>query len=105
ISAPDRAVVLSIRSIGYKRKDVPVPVGQTSIQVALAKDYFQLEAIVVTGQATGVERRNLANAVATVSADQLTKTEVPTVEQALVGKVAGPDFRSNSGTAGRRGIP
>lgn len=104
IVAPDRAVVLSIRSIGYRRKDVSVAVGQTSIQVALAKDYFQLEAIVVTGQATGVERRNLANAVATVSADQLTKTPTTTVEQALVGKVAGADFRSNSGSPGGGGM-
>src|SRR5205085_4057979 len=63
IVAPDRDIVLSIRSIGYRRKDVPVAAGQTSVQVDLAKDYFQLEAIVITGQATGVERRNLANAV------------------------------------------
>ncbi len=104
ITAPDRDIVLSIRSIGYKRKDVPVSAGQTSIQVDLAKDYFQLEAIVVTGQATGVERKNLANAVATVSADELTKTQTTTVEQALVGKVAGVDFRSNSGSPGGGGM-
>src|SRR5205085_8054921 len=46
----------------------------------LPRDYFQLEAIVVTGQATGVERLNLANSVATVVAEQLVKTPVSSIE-------------------------
>src|SRR5712692_9227618 len=71
LAAPARDVLLVVRSIGFKRKDVALPVSQNSAQVALARDYFQLEAIVVTGQATGVERKNLANAVATVTAGQL----------------------------------
>src|SRR5205085_8845595 len=74
------------------------------VNVGLARDYFQLEAVVVTGQATGVERKNLANAVATVSAEALVKTEVSTVDQALVGKVAGATFRSNSGAPGGGGM-
>src|SRR4029078_8732663 len=73
LAVPTRDVTLSIRSIGFKRKEVAVAASQNSVQVALARDFFQLEAIVVTGQATGIERRNLANAVATVTADQLVK--------------------------------
>ncbi|MBI4503518.1 MAG: SusC/RagA family TonB-linked outer membrane protein [Gemmatimonadetes bacterium] len=100
IAVPARDVTLSIRSIGFKRKDVSVPASQNSVQVALARDYFQLEAIVVTGQATGVERRNLANAVATVSAADLVKVPAASVEQALTGKLAGADIQSNSGAPG-----
>src|SRR5213592_648007 len=79
LAAPARDLTLSIRSIGFKRADAAVPAAQNSVTVALARDYFQLEAIVVTGQATGVERKNLANAVATVSAEQLVKTQTTTV--------------------------
>jgi TonB-linked SusC/RagA family outer membrane protein len=104
VSVPNRAVTLSVRSIGYKRKDVQVPAGQNTVEIALAKDFFQLEAVVVTGQATAVERKNLANAVATVEAEQLVKTATPTVDAALQGKVAGAEFRSNSGAPGGGGM-
>src|SRR5258706_63743 len=56
LAVPARDVMLSIRSIGFKRKDAAVPVAQNAVQASLARDYFQLEAIVVTGQATGIER-------------------------------------------------
>ena len=100
IAVPSRDVTLVVRSIGFKRRDVTVPNNQNSVQVRLERDYFQLEAIVVTGQATGVERRNLANAVSTVTADQLVKTATSTVDQALVGKLAGVQITSNHGAPG-----
>src|SRR5438093_3101876 len=100
LAVPPGDVVLMFRSIGYQRKDVTVPAGQNSVQVSLAKDYFQLEAIVVTGQATGVERKNLANAVATVTAEQLVQTPATSVEHALSGKVTGANITTTSGAPG-----
>ncbi len=100
IAVPARDVVLQVRSIGYKRRDVPVTAAQNSIQVNLERDYFQLEAIVVTGQATGIERKNLANAVASVTAEQITKAPVASVEEALQGKMAGAQILQNSGAPG-----
>src|SRR5437899_564883 len=100
MALPPRDVVLIVRSIGFKRKDVPVSTAQNSVQVALARDYFQLEAIVVTGQATGIERRNLANAVASVSAEQLVKSPAASVEQNLQGKIAGAYINQNNGAPG-----
>src|SRR5439155_10841043 len=47
--APARDVTLAVRSIGFKRRDVVVPTSQNSVTVTLSRDYFQLEAIVVTG--------------------------------------------------------
>src|SRR5438045_4179608 len=81
LAVPTRDVVLQVRSIGFKRRDVPVSAAQSVVQVNLERDYFQLEAIVVTGQATGIERKNLANAVASVNAEQLTKAPASSVEQ------------------------
>jgi TonB-linked SusC/RagA family outer membrane protein len=95
LAVPPRDVTLSIRSIGFKRADVTVPVAQSSVDVSMARDYFQLEAIVVTGQATGVERRNLANAVGTVEADKLVKAPAASLEQDLAGKMSGLTVAKN----------
>jgi TonB-linked SusC/RagA family outer membrane protein len=100
LAVPTREVVLLIRSIGFKRGQVTVPVGQNAVTIALPRDYFQLEAIVVTGQATGVERKNLANAVATVNAAQLASVPSAGIDQALQGKLAGANIIETSGAPG-----
>ncbi|MEP7345029.1 MAG: SusC/RagA family TonB-linked outer membrane protein [Gemmatimonadaceae bacterium] len=100
VSVPERAVLLVVRSIGFKSKGLNVPAGQNTVQFRLAKDLFRLETVVVTGQATGVERVNLANAVATVSADQLVTTPTASIENALQGKVTGADINANNGAPG-----
>src|SRR5947207_4439329 len=66
LNAPEGAANLMVRAIGFKRQQVQVPPGQEAVSVALEPDVFKLEEIVITGQATGVENRNLANAVSTV---------------------------------------
>ena len=100
IQVPMRDVTLSARSIGYKHADVLVRANESSAEIKLVKDYFQLEAVVVTGQATGIERKNLANAVASVDAAALTEAPTPSIEAALQGKVAGGTFLANSGAPG-----
>src|SRR2546427_3519129 len=61
LSAPQGAVTLVVRSVGYKHRTVTVPPDQGSVAVSLEQDVFNLEAVVVTGQAPGVEQRNPAN--------------------------------------------
>jgi TonB-linked SusC/RagA family outer membrane protein len=100
LNAPDGAVTLVVRSIGYKRQQITVPAGQESVDVALEADPFKLEEIVITGQATGVEKRNLPNAVATVDAGELTRAPTPTLESALQGKIPGATIQANSGAPG-----
>src|SRR3954465_1512077 len=67
LNAPAGDLNLVVRGIGYKRQQVSVPSTQSRVDVALEPDVFKLEEIVITGQATGVARQNLPNAVATVS--------------------------------------
>ena len=43
-----------------------VPADQETVMSRWSPIVFKLEEIVITGQATGVERQNLPNAVATV---------------------------------------
>ncbi len=100
VNAPSTDVTLVVQFIGYKRSEVPVPAGRNSVNVSMKTDVLNLDEIVVTGQATGIQRRNLANAIAKVNATELVKAPSATVTNALMGKVAGAQIYSNSGAPG-----
>ncbi len=100
LGVPTGSVQILIRRIGYKRYLLTVPPGQNNIQAQLERDVLQLEEVVVTGVATGVSRQNLANAVGTVSGDDVQEVTSQSVEHALAGKVAGVDIQQNSGAPG-----
>ena len=100
VSVAAGEVVLDISMLGYQPASVTVPTGTNNISVNLRVDVLNLDEIVVTGQATGISRRNLANAVSTVSARDLERVPSASVEQALRGKVAGANIQSNSGAPG-----
>lgn len=100
LAAPQSDVRLVVRRISYRRREVPVPAGQADVSVTLEQDVFNLEAVVVTGLATGVERRNAGNAVATLSSSELGFAPTPSLEQQLQGKVAGADIQQNGGAPG-----
>jgi len=95
-----RASIL-IRRIGYRRFLIDLPSSQNTIEASLEADILQLEEVVVTGAATGIERRNLANSVETVSAEELAEAPpAATIEHSIQGKVAGANIQSNSGAPG-----
>jgi len=100
LSAPAGDVRLLVRGVGFKRKQVPVGPDQGQADVSLEQDVFNLEAVVVTGQATAVEQRNLANAVATIAPEVLTRAPTPTLESAVQGKIPGALVQTNSGAPG-----
>ena len=100
ISAPAGAVTLVFRHIAFKRREVTVAAEQTTADAALEPDVFNLEAVVVTGQATGVERRNAAIASSVVTAAELTAAPEPAVDRALAGRVPGAYIQQNSGAPG-----
>src|SRR5712671_4396786 len=99
-NVPQGNVIVAIRRIGHNFVDLPLPAGQTEIHAALTRDPLRLSDVVVTGQATAVDRRNLANAVATVSGEEVSRVSAQTVEQALQGKVVGASIQANSGAPG-----
>ena len=100
LNAPAGDVGLVVRAIGYKRQQIAVPASQPTADFALEPDPFNLEEIVITGQATGQERQNLPNAVATVSSSELNRAPAPTLESALQGKIPGAYIQANSGAPG-----
>ena len=70
------------------------------MSVALNEDVLKLSEIVVTGLATSVKKRNLANSVGTVSSKELIPAPAQTLERALSGKIAGISINQNSGAPG-----
>ncbi|MGQ0640270.1 MAG: SusC/RagA family TonB-linked outer membrane protein [Gemmatimonadaceae bacterium] len=98
--APAAAVTLVARSLGYKRREVEVPAGTNNVTIALERDVLRIDQVVITGQATTIERRSAPNAIATVDATELAAVPTVSVEQQLVGKVAGADIQQNSGAPG-----
>jgi TonB-linked SusC/RagA family outer membrane protein len=97
---PEGEVTLQVRLVGYKQRSIVVAADENTIAVSLLRDILKLEEIVVTGQVTSVARRNLANAVATVSSEDIGVVPTASIEQQLQGKVAGADIQTNSGAPG-----
>jgi TonB-dependent starch-binding outer membrane protein SusC len=93
-------LTLSFRRIGYIQVDRPVKADERGIDIALKHDVLKLTETIVTGQATGVTRQNAANAVGTVSSEEISHVQAQTMEQQLQGKVAGADIQANSGAPG-----
>lgn len=94
-------VELVFSSIGYLSQTVSVNPSMSTLNVRLKQDATNLEEVVVTGLASSVKRSNLANAVSSVSARDLTgTTTIQTTDGALYGKVAGATIRSNGGAPG-----
>ncbi|MDQ6768541.1 MAG: SusC/RagA family TonB-linked outer membrane protein [Gemmatimonadota bacterium] len=100
IQAPDGPVTLIARRIGYQRREIPVPATETRADVALRRDILQLETQVTTGAATSVARRNTATDVVVVSGDAFSRTSMPSLENALAGRIAGATVSQNSGAPG-----
>ncbi|HEX9893670.1 MAG TPA: TonB-dependent receptor plug domain-containing protein, partial [Gemmatimonadales bacterium] len=100
INAPQGEVRLMFRAIGYARVEVIVPAGTATHDVQMEADVFKLSEVVVTGQATSVERRSATTAIAYVSGEDIAKVSSPTIENALTGKVSGVNLQSNSGAPG-----
>ncbi len=100
VSVPSGPATLRVRRIGYIQKVVELPASSNELTVALTRDVLQLETQVVTGQATSVSSRNIANSVAVVSGEKLNRAPAQALDQALQGKVPGAVITSNSGAPG-----
>ena len=100
ISVPAGDTRLQVRAIGYTRREITVPAGTSTLDIVLVQDFFRLSEVVVTGQATTVERRSATTAIAYVTGEELSRVTAPTFENALTGKVSGVNLQSNSGAPG-----
>src|SRR5213083_3408200 len=100
IAAPAGSLTLVFRRIAFKRREVQVAADQNTADATLDPDVFNLEAVVVTGQATGVERRNAAIATTNVVGEEVSRVPTPSLDRALAGRVPGAIISQNSGAPG-----
>ncbi|QIX63436.1 SusC/RagA family TonB-linked outer membrane protein [Hymenobacter sp. BT18] len=99
-AVPATATTLTFSFIGYRTVERPIG-NSTTVDIGLSVDTRQLDEVVVTGLATSVKRSNLANAITTISAKELTGSTRPvTVDAAMSGKVVGANIAQTSGAPG-----
>jgi len=91
-------VSIMVAYIGYKTLEVTSSGG--TLDFSMEPDVLKQDEVVVTGLATSVKRRNLANAVAVVSGAELVNAPTQTLDGALAGKFAGVNIRRNTGAPG-----
>ena len=84
--------------IGYRTQELSTGGGEANF--AMEPDVLGQDEVVVTGLVSTVKRRNAANAVASVSGDDLVNAPTQTLDQALSGQFAGVNIRRNTGAPG-----
>ncbi|MCH8011866.1 MAG: SusC/RagA family TonB-linked outer membrane protein [Candidatus Marinimicrobia bacterium] len=97
---PEESATLVVSYIGYKSEEVTVATQMEVVDISMETDALKLSEVVVIGLATSVKKRNLANAVATISGDELIPSPAQTLDDALSGKFAGVNIRRNTGAPG-----
>ncbi|HEV2478775.1 MAG TPA: TonB-dependent receptor [Puia sp.] len=90
--------ILTISSIGYTAQDIPVA-NNSTLTIKMVADPQSMQQVVIVGYGS-VKRRDLTGAVATVSADQISKVPVTTLDQALQGRAPGVQVTNNDGAPG-----
>lgn len=92
---------LQVSSVGYDTQSVTVGASST-LDISLSTSSQSLSEVVVTGVGVATSKRKLGIAVESVSGDKLPKTPAASVDQALVGKIAGAQISSVNGSPGAR---
>lgn len=100
LQVPVGEVTLLVTSLGYRAKEVLVLARQELANVQLEVDALKLERLVVNGRATEVERRHLANAVASLGSNDFNNAPATTWEEMMHGKVAGLQIKQASAAPG-----
>ncbi len=100
LDAPENSRLL-VSFTGFKTLVVPASQLSGNGIITLAEDVARLDEVVVTGLATSLKRRNLANAVVSISSKELNGTApAQTFDAALNGKIPGAYINANTGAPG-----
>ena len=101
INIPKESATLVFSYTGFRTQEVKVDSDNTQMELVMDTDVASLDEVVVTGLASSVKRSNLANAVSTISSEQLTGvTPQQTIDGALYGKLTGVNIVQSNGAPG-----
>ncbi len=100
----DGATTLRFSYIGYVTQNIDVDGNageEVTLNVTLKSDVANLDELVITGLASTTKRSNLANSVSSINAEDISgKTDPPTLDGAMQGKIPGVQIQSYSGAPG-----
>ncbi len=100
LDAKSLPTIFVFSSLGFETQELNVNESK-SVTITMQESAAALEEVVVTGLASSVKRSNLANAISTVTSEELVgNTGQTTVDGALYGKVTGVNITSSSGAPG-----
>ncbi|GAB4011522.1 SusC/RagA family TonB-linked outer membrane protein [Spirosoma migulaei] len=100
ITAPGSGnLTLVFSFVGVTSQEVAVG-NQSEVNVKLVADNRQLSEVVVTGVGVATDKRKLGISVEAISSKNLPQTPTASIDQALVGKIAGAQISSGNGTPG-----
>lgn len=98
ITASSNATLV-VSAVGFETKEVNIG-NATNISVTLAVDAKGLGEVVLTGTGTATSKRKLGISIESIKSDKLPIVPAATIDQALVGKIAGAQISSISGNPG-----
>ena len=91
--------VLEVTEIGHASQAVKYS-GAGYLQISMVQDTKALSEVVITGIGTATSKRKVAISVQSINSDKLPQTPSGSIDQALVGKIAGAQISSSSGNPG-----
>ena len=102
LDTPPRADVLIFSYLGMKGQELAIN-GRTEINVVMQEDAARMDEVVVVGYGTQ-KKVHLTGSIAAVSDDEIKKSTVSTISQALVGKLPGLITQQATGAPGSDGV-
>ncbi|RPE05365.1 SusC/RagA family TonB-linked outer membrane protein [Chitinophaga lutea] len=100
VPASHGPVQLIVTFIGYERKTINVPAGQTQVDIALGENTKALNEVVVTALGIKKQRKAVTYAMTEVKGSEFTQAREINVADALTGKIAGVNASSLAGGPG-----
>ncbi len=101
LSVPASATTLVITYVGYKTSEVAIGASNV-VDISLADNGNVLADFVVTGTGVATDKRRVSIDVQTIGAKALPPAPTASIDQALVGKIAGAQISSVNGTPGAK---
>ena len=96
---PESVTVVQVSMVGFKTKDVLLG-GKLQFDIVLEEDVSQLSEVVLIGYGGAIKKEDLTGSVGVLSSKDFEDQPVTRVEQALSGRSAGVQVKSNSGAPG-----
>ncbi|MNK19609.1 TonB-dependent Receptor Plug Domain protein [compost metagenome] len=101
LSVPSNATALEFSSIGFGTQTINIG-SSNNVNASLTTDSKLLSEIVVTGVGVATDKRKTAIAIESVSSKNMLAVPSASLDQALIGKVAGAQISSTSGQPGQQ---